>query len=235
MEQNDGPNNLLQFPKKKEAGHTTPPLAPIDAPKKEQVAPKSKKSKSTLAGAVLAIILATGASNRYAFQAHGQSGSTSASSASRAIASVERVNWSRDAHWEKQLAESLASSQVREIASIGIGHDATLDEKLRWGTLEQKYTIVYRPEASLIQTIELQDVTTSPSYVLDRGEFLSQYGRLLATNFKSAKLKSVEMSHDKTIELYTIYDKDQRPKGEAHFELDKHKRLLSLKVEPTTI
>jgi hypothetical protein len=236
---NQAPNNVIQFPsaKKKEADEKSfVPQTP--APKAQAAVAakppgKARNVKAKTAGTVLAVILATGAVNRFTFNK--KTGSADLASTSRAIASVEHTDWQRDAAWEKTLAESLAADQDRGVASLNLGHPATAEERLRWGTLEEKYTIVYKTDVHNIQTIMLQDSTTNPAYILDRNKFLNEYGRLLADEYASSKLISVEVSHDKTVESYTLFDKDQRPKGEAHFELDTHKRLLSLKVEDVKI
>lgn len=235
MSKNEAFNNVIQFPgRKKEAEasatDTAKTVATAVATAKK---PSRAKSKKTLAGTVVAILLATGAVNRFAFSS--SQNTELASQSGRSIASIEQGRYERDAKWEKQLAESLASDQVRNIASTQVGRNATAEEKLRWGTLEEKYTITYRPEASQIRSILLQDNSTAPSYILDRMQFLKEYGSLFESGYASAKLKSVETSDDKTIESYTIFDKDNRARGEARFELDRHKRLLSLKVEPQTI
>ncbi|MGZ3721980.1 MAG: hypothetical protein ACXVA9_03555 [Bdellovibrionales bacterium] len=243
MNDDKAPNNVIQFPgqRKKEADEI--PAAPTaQAPSAAVATAKkpsrktSKKSKAITAGTVLAIILATGAVNRFTFDQKIQAlDASSVSTTGRAIASVERTEIKRDSAWEKDLAESLASAQVRAVASTGLGHAATVEEKLRWGTLEEKYTIVYKSDVHNIETIVLQDATTNPAYILDRNKFLRDYGQLLQDGYASSTLKSVEVNHDKTVESYTLYDKDKRPKGEAHFELDIHKRLLSLKVESSQI
>ena len=242
MDNNQAPNNVIQFPgqKKKEADEkATVPTAQapsMPAAQNKKPSPKSKKTKAMTAGTVVAIMLATGAVNRFAFEKKTESlDASSLSSVSRTIASVEHADWQRDASWEKNLAESLASAQERGVASTSIGHAATADEKLRWGTLEEKYTIVYKADVHNIETIVLQDTGTNPAYILDRNKFLHDYGQLLQDGYASAQLKSVEVSHDKTVESYTLFDKDKRPKSEAHFELDIHKRLLSLKVEAAQI
>lgn len=229
-------NNVIQFPGRKKEGEPSAEAKTAVAAvavKQQPSRAKAKTSKKTIAGSVIAILLATGAVNRFAFNP--SQSSDLASQSGRSIASVDQVKYERDAKWEKQLAESLASDKVRNIASTQIGRSATTEEKLRWGTLEEKYTITYRPEVSQIRSILLQDPATSPSYVLDRMQFLKEYGSLLESGYASAKLKSVETSEDKTIEAYTIFDKENHAKGEARFELDRHKRLLSLKVEPQTI
>ena len=109
---------------------------------------------------------------------------------------------------------------------------------MRWGTLEdlgEKYTITYQPENHRIHSILLQDRADDPSYILDRAKFLKEYGSLFESDFASAKLKSVESTNEKTVEAYTLFDKQKRATGEAHFELDRHMRLISLKVEPVQI
>lgn len=219
-------SNVIQFPGKKP-----------DAPK-APAAPKTQapsNSKKTLAASVLSIALFTVAVNGFTFSNKaGQSDMASAGSG-RGIASVNKLGADRDARWERQLAERLASPQARDLASASIGRAATMEEKLRWGILEEKYTITYKPEEKGIRQILLQDPTTNPAYILDRNGFLAEYGPLFEKNFESAKLTSKEMVDDKTVETYTLYGHEGQPKGEARFELDRHKRLLSLKVEPVQI
>lgn len=234
----DNSNNVIQFPGRKKEDSKPEATMPANQPAAPaSPAPKAKKrgkaSKKTMAGTVLAIILATGAVNRYAFD--NSVNSTSGSSMGRGLASAEKLTWTRDAQWEREIAEKLASPQVREVASTRIGRSATMEEKLRWGTLEEKYTINYKTENHGIQAISLQDESTDPSYILDRAKFLKEYGLLFDAEFKAAKLKSVESTDEKTVESYTIFDRQDRAKGEARFELDRHKRLISLKVEPVQI
>jgi hypothetical protein len=239
-------NNVIQFPgKKREAGEghepkprvtdpSTPPPVPA-AP-----TPKSKTQKATVAGSVLAIAMAVGAFNHMTFDSAAKMQSLEASSYSgnaRTIASVSNdgMPLQRDAGWEKDLAESLASANTRAVASTHLGRPASLEERLRYGTLDDtKYTILKADNAS-IQSITLQGEGVEPNYVTDRAKFLREYGPLLKNSFASARLKSVEVGTDKTIEQYTLFDKDQRPTGEAHFELDRFKRLRSLTVEPVQI
>lgn len=235
-DQNKASGNVLQFPMRKKEAEVKPTFPATPAGHEPTQKPSKGNSKKTMAASVLAITLMTIAVNKYTFE--GQSQSTdlaSQSSSGRHIASVERLNWSRNAQWEKQLADRLASPQVRQVASTGVGRSATVEEKLRWGVLEEKYTIVYSPQGHKINTILLQDPISKPSYILDRSQFLRDYGQLLHGAFNTAKLKSVEKSEDKMVESYTLFDKDNKAQGEARFELDRHKRLLSLKVEPVQI
>jgi hypothetical protein len=235
MDQNPKQNNVIQFPGRKRNDEVpSQPQASTPPPAPRAHRPRSRKPKATLAGAVLAIIFATAAVNHYAFtSARIQTlDASSYSGQGRAIASVDTNSWHRDAQWEKQVTESLASPRARVLASAHIGRAATLEEKLRFGILDDlKYTI-YKPDAERIESITLQGGGSEPTYIPDRALFLEEYGSLLSKAFASAELKSVETGEDKTIEEYTLFDKDKRPKGEVYFELDRHKRLLSLKVEP---
>ena len=230
-------DNVLQFPGPKAAPQkASPPPAPKAKAKAKPEAKPAKSVKKTTAGTVLAIALMTIAVNKYTFET--QNNSLELSSAvgqGRAIASVDHLSFTRDAAWEKDLAERLASPHVRQTASINIGRAATKEEKLRWGILEEKYTINYDAIEHKISSIFLQGDKSSPSYLLDRSKFLNEYGQLFHEGYKSAKLKSVEKSDDKTFEAYTLFDKENNPKGELRFELDRHKRLISLKVEPIQI
>lgn len=235
MEDNKAPSNVLQFPtwkrKESEAGGQKPQGTPSSP---EPKAKKKRSSKKNVAGTVLAIILATGAVNRFAFQSSAQSAdmASHAGSNGRAIASVGTGSYERDAEWEKNLAEKLASPQTRNIASVHVGRTATAEEKLRWGTLEEKYTITYKADRREIDTILLQgEGQSSPAYILNRDKFIKDYGTLLESEYASSKLKSVETVNDKTIESFTLFNKEQQAKSEVRFELDRHQRLLSLKVE----
>jgi hypothetical protein len=186
---------------------------------------------------LFAVMLGTGAVNRAVFQ-KGELSLDAAShvTGARAIASLERFSWERDAKWEKELAERLASPQIRALASTHIGRPATKEEKLRWGVLEEKYTITYGVDQQQINGILFQDGSEgTPAYILDRIQFLRDYGPLFHATYKSAKLKSVEQSDQNTIESYTLFGEGDKPKGEVRFELDRHKRLLSLKVAPVQI
>ena len=238
---NSGQGNVLQFPNRKVAAAAAPvkkeriPKLPIG---NQATAVEMSKSKKVAAASVLAIMLMTVAVNKYTFNSKSESAdltSTSSQSMGRQIASVGQLNWTRDASWEMQLADKLASPQARQIASTSVGRSATTEEKLRWGILEEKYTIAYKEDNHAIHSILLQDPIGKPSYILDRNKFLSEYGHLFEHSFDTAKLKSVEKSDDKTVESYTLFDKDNNAKGEARFELDRHKRLISLKVEPVQI
>ncbi len=254
MSDEQKPNNVIQFPGRKRETETSKEVtagSPIPstpdkiavgkpaAPAAAAPARKKKTSKKTMAGTVLAIILATGAVNNFVFESRVQSidfisDSRAGTEAGRGIASVEQLPWARDAKWEKETAEKLASPGLRTIASHNIGRPATLEENLRWGTLEEsKYTITYKPDTRQIHSILLQGETGDPSYVLDRAKFLQEYGSLFDSHFQSAALKSVETVNEKTVESYTLFDKNKQATGEARFELDRHKRLLSLKVEST--
>lgn len=242
QDENRNNNNVIQFPGRKreeakpEAAVATPAAAP-QATAPETVSPKRKRkaSKKTLAGTVLAVILASGAVNRYVFETKIYSTEfiSTSESAGRGIASVSK--FARDSRWEKELAERLASPTTRGVASTHIGRSATKEEKLRWGTLEEKYTITYKADSHRIHSILLQGESADPSYILDRAKFLREYGPLFESNFESAKLRSVESNNEKTVEAYTIYDREKRATSEARFELDRHKRLISLKVEPVQI
>lgn len=229
-------NNVLQFPTRKKETETVPPAVDKAVPAaSKNKKPAKKGSKKAMAATVLAIGLLTVAVNKHTFETAQTQNMDLASNAAggRHIASVQSV--SRNAQWEMKLAESLASAQVREVASTGIGRSATIEEKLRWGILEEKYTITYSANEHEINSILLQDPVSNPAYILDRPKFLNEYGQLFENSFNTAKLKSVEKSEDKTVESYTLFDKENKAKGEARFELDRHKRLISLKVEPIQI
>jgi hypothetical protein len=237
MSQTPAKTNVIQFPGAKKEGqgtaingapvHTPPPAPPV--------LPKGK-SQLILGACILAVAMISAAVNQKVFNSSESADLASLSAQQlrpgvRSIASVGTRSWNRDADWEKRLAENLAQMPARDLASAQIGHAATVEEKLRWGILEEKYTIVYRPEMHTIDSILLQDPSEAPAYILDRMKFLKDFGPLLDNGVESARLDSVISDAGKTVEAYTLFDKDQRPTASAHFELDRYHRLLSLKVE----
>lgn len=250
MKDGKAPNNVIPFPSKRK------PLDGVDdqvpgADNGTPSRPKVKKGKpsrglgktKTLAGSVLAIALATGATNRVAFHRTRQNETTNVAFVSteggRSIASIGSAP-ARDARWEMELAESLASTQVVDQASLGVGRPATASERLRWGVLEEKYTILYKagtkPGDPSIESIELQNPeSTNPAYVQSRVQFLREFGTLLSPTFAGAELKSTERMNGKTFESYVVFGENRRPCGQARFELDRHMRLLSLKFAPVTL
>ncbi len=229
MNNDENQTNVIQFPGKKREAEQPKATNPPAAPDKKQN--KTKKQKATIAGSVLAVMFATGAVNHFAFETE-SSRNQQLIQTSRGFASgtVER-----DAKWEMAMSEKLASADNREVASMHLGRSPTLEEKLRLGTLDDvKYTFL-KIDSHKIRSITLQGPGSEPDYIGDRGQFLKEYGALLDSAFASAQLKAVEASDEKTVEQYTLYDKDKRPTAEAHFELDKFKRLISLNVEPLKI
>ncbi|MGE4133452.1 MAG: hypothetical protein AB7F86_17555 [Bdellovibrionales bacterium] len=262
MSKNKTPDNVIQFPGRKrdsEPTSTETPVMentenmapasvitlPLVAPQAQKKAKRGRRpSKKTLAGTFVALVLMTSAVNRIAFNSHGGEtyqtefvSSSDEATVRRVIASESKpVALKRDATKEMEIAEKLASAQTRSVASSAVGRPATLLENLRWGKLQDtKYTFAYATDRHAIQSILLQDQTSDPSYVLDRAEFLKEFGPLFEQDFGSAKLKSVEKVGDRTVESYTLFNKDQKAASEARFELDSHKRLISLKVEPAQI
>lgn len=238
MEQDQkGNSNILQFPgKRKDSENVESPPASTVVNSRTAEGKRASKSNKTLSAAIIAVVLLTVAFNRLSFS----SGSNSMEVAShnsegRAIASVERLSWERDSKWEKQLAEQLASSRVRVPSAFGIGRAATAEEKLRWGLLEEKYAIAYNEGRLQIRSILLQDLKGEPATVADRAQFLNEYGLLFEASYSSAKLKAVEASAQNTVESYTVFGRDNQPKGEVRIELDQQNRLISLKVEPVKI
>ncbi len=221
---------VIHFPRRTNAS------APV--PKSELKTPAGESAAGyrnlAVGGAVLAILLATGAANRSTFN-HNQ-GLVENRNGGRGLASASSpLIINRDAKWEKQLAERLVQKSGRQIASSQIGRVASLEDRLRWGPLEEKYTI-YKEDAKRISAIFLQDPETSPAYILNRGKFLQQFGSLLTKDFDSAQLKAIETGpNNQVIEAYTIFDKQKQPCAVAHFELDQYSRLLSLNVKPNSL
>jgi len=226
-------SNVLRFPGRKgsqpgEGRPTTESIAKASTP---------VTGRRNAQMALVAIALMAVAVNRFAFDRAEQSVSLSSSSpGGRALASVENLRANRDSKWEMAMSERLASERSRSPASMGIGRHPTKEEELRYGILEQKYTIQFHPTLGSIQTITLQGDSVDPSYLRNRPEFLENFGNLLDRSYESAKLKSVERLQDnRTVEAYTLFNADKKAVVETQFEFDRFERLLSIKVLPIAI
>lgn len=215
--------NVIQFPKSQSA--PTPAQRPPAAKGKSKPAP----SLWITAGSLFAIAIATGTTNLSLFD---RAGSTELASV-RGIASVEQtLPESRDAAWEKSIAESLASTEVRDLASVSVGHEASLDEKVRYGILERKYTILRDLQRNEIESIVLQGAESEPSMVSNRAEFLGKYGRWMSDKYGFSELKSSELVKDRRMESFTVFDSGHKAYAVAKFELDSFGRLLAFHFEP---
>jgi hypothetical protein len=228
-------SNVIPFPKAQQPAPSAPNQT--TPPPQKPVAKKKAKFNPSLASTVLslfAIALAAGASNTSVFKKNeGWVDVASLAGENRGIASVDpSVSDIRDAAWEKSIAESLASAEVRDIASVQVGHEASLDEKVRFGVLERKYTILRDLKRNEVESIILQGSGSKPSFVMDRSQFLGQFGHWISDKYGAAELKSSETKEDRRFEAFTIFDKKHEAYATAKFELDNYQRLLSFHLEP---
>lgn len=229
-------SNVIQFPKPQTApasGSQTPPTQPGKKPAPKKKA-KFNASLATTVCSMMAIALATGVSNTSFFKKHeGWIEVASMSADNRGIASVEPSELdSRNAAWEKSIAESLASTDVRDLASVALGHEASEDEKVRFGVLERKYTILRDLKRNEVESITLQGSGSEPSMVLNRSAFLGQYGHWISEKYGFSELKSAETKQDHRVEEFTLFDSQHKAYATARFELDHYQRLLSFHLEP---
>lgn len=228
-------SNIIQFPKPQQAptaNSSTPPQTPKKAPQK-----KKAKFNAPLASTVcsmIAIVLATGASNSSIFKKNeGWVDVASVAGDSRGIASVDpMLPELRDAAWEKSIADSLASAEVRDLASVAVGHKASLDEQVRFGVLERKYTILRDLQRNEVESIILQGTGSEPSIVMNRAQFLGKFGRWISDKYSSSELKSAEVQKGNRVEAFTVFDTQHKAFATAKFELDNYQRLLSFRFEP---
>jgi hypothetical protein len=220
--------NIIQFPKP-----SPHPATASQTPNAGTfvVARKATPSLLVTVMSLLAIALATGATNSSTFRKTNEVDLAS-TSGNRILASIDERAEVRDAVWEKSVAESLASKDEREVASISIGHEATQDETLRYGVLERKYTILRDLQRNEIESIILQGSGSEPSSISNRAEFLAKYGKWMSEKYAFSELKSSEPAKDRRHELFTVFDANRKAYAIAHFELDNYQRLLSFRFEP---
>lgn len=228
-------SNVIQFPKPQPApasGSPTP-SQPVKKPSSKKKA-KFNASLATTVCSLMAIALATGVSNSSFFKKNeGWVEIASLSADNRGIASVEPNELEfRNAAWEKSVAESLASTDERDLASVAVGHEASEDEKVRFGVLERKYTILRDLKRNEVESITLQGTGSEPSMVLNRSAFLGRYGHWISDKYGFSELKSSETKQDHRYEEFTLFDSQHKAFATAKFELDNYQRLLSFHLEP---
>src|SRR5207244_340076 len=102
--------------------------------------------------------------------------------------------------------DSLASTEVRDLASVSVGHEASLDEKVRFGVLERKYTVLRDLTRDEIESVTLQGQNVEPSVLTDRAQFLGKFGHWMSEKYSSSELNSTEVKKDRLLETFTIYD-----------------------------
>ena len=115
--------NIIQFPKPSSPAPGLQPAASFERRRKKR---RWNPSLATTICSLIAITLATGTSNISFFTKLEGSAEMASMNSLRGVASIESLSEPRDAAWEKSVAESLASADVRDVASISVGHEASL-------------------------------------------------------------------------------------------------------------
>src|ERR1700722_14829289 len=126
--------NVIQFPKSPSGSPQTGSFQNQRPPEPPSGKKSSLKNRSLTVTAVsmVAIAIATGTGNSTLFRRTAGTVDLPSVSVGRGIASGEPIQEQRNAAWEKSVAESLASAEIRDIASLGVGHEASMDEKVRF-------------------------------------------------------------------------------------------------------
>lgn len=227
-------SNIIQFPGKKGSPNPQPstspstPTLPVGTQNQKFTLRQAK-----LAGGVLAFVLLSFAVNQKAFNVNPNQfnvAENSSVSGDRAIASVGPQHLLRDESWEKEVAEGLASADVRGPATFNIGREATAEEKIRFGLLGGVYTLQFSEEGHLLTGIQKQDVESEPKY-LNTSYFFSQFGHMIEPKYKNFRMIG-EPSRDseKIYKTYQIINTDNRPVSEARLEFDLSGRFLNFSV-----
>lgn len=132
--------------------------------------------------------------------------------------------------WEKSLIHSLSQEQTREIASLG--RHPTPEEEFRFGFLEGKYHILF--ESGKIQKVHFLDSANSidqPKYINNRESFLLKHRSLLPVIYDNVQRQNQTEQDGTRLETYVLMGHKEQPVGEVNFELDRHGRMLSMKVQ----
>ena len=229
--------NVLPFPNRRKAADTveesaksaTPDFGPAPKAAVAVAASARRPLPKGIIGGTVAVLLATVAVNRFVYRTSAKEGEGTPGRAIASVGSTQELT--RDPVWEKALAESLAS--VRGIASVQVGRGPTLEEKLRWGTLEEKYDLTFTGPT---MPRELRGITWrgassgAPLEMPDRAKFIHEYGPLF--NADAGRAISTEKSLDKSVETFELVGENLSGRRIVRFELDNQMRLLSMSVEP---
>jgi hypothetical protein len=206
-------NKIIKFPSEK--------VKPSDANKRNLEA-FSQHSSYGIPSTILAICLL------YAFVNSFVLSTKTASKEGRFIASLDAVE--RNVQWEHNLARQLAAKPMkRGLASIG--QAAGDQDRLVAGLLHNKYLVKFKE--GKISNIEFPEGNTeidSPSYVSST-EILTRHSHLLPVRYAKFKRSSKEVHKDRIVDTYDLFAENAKKSGQVRFELDKHGRMISMKVE----
>lgn len=212
--------NIIQFPGQK--GPASQNEKAVSTKPERKFSPR----QWLIAGSLLSVILASVATNRMTFK--DVESLEMSSTGGRGLASVGR-SMHRNTTWEKSLAESLASADVRGPASFNIGREVTMEDSLRHGKFEN-YSMSFTGAGHELRSIEWQG-DKNVVYMTPE-EFFRDYGQLVNKRFKEARVTGEPQVNEKgqIVESYMIIDVDNRPVQEVKVGTDRHGRFFSFEI-----
>lgn len=221
-------DNVIHFPGRK-------PEAP-SAPEAPQSRDPKPRWNSTVKGMALiaAVVTFSSFANRWT-----GSSQTDLASSGRSLASVagdRSIEPSeRDSNWERSLAKDLASRDRRELASLRVGRNPSLEDKLRFSYLSQGYSVSMK-DGKLSEIYWPANQPKDGLVFLGSGsDFLYQNRELMPVNFRSAIAAGVSVSGEGQFEKFHLIGDDNQKVAEVVYGLDKFGHLLALKVSTETI
>ncbi|MCB0342711.1 MAG: hypothetical protein H6626_00435 [Pseudobdellovibrionaceae bacterium] len=223
MTDKDHDNNVILFPGRK----LKEVEAPTNLPKGNVINPpvEHRSKKVIWGGSLLSVLFVATIMNSSLIQTAFVDDSRQIQSTSLSSSLPER-----NLEFEKQMAKELAATPQRGIASIG--HRPSPEDHLRFGLLEGKYAVQFADgKINGLAFSNDQTRADSPKYVNDRVAFLKAYRDLLPDQFTEVHPVSTENVDGSVVETYDLVSSTHQPVAEVRFTLDRHGRLLAMKVQ----
>lgn len=198
-----------------------------------------EQRKVLVSASLVSIILAVSFANRMMFREAEMISANSRNHVAheqRSLASIDGISPMEAIHrntpWETSVAQDLAKVDGRKPSSLG--RTPTVEEKLRFGFLEGKYMV--RFEDGKLQAIEFSgaSVEESPKYLNGARSFLEGHRDLMPVDFHGVLLSNKKILPTKVLETYDLVDQEKTV-GRADFELDVYGRLLTFRVQKSSL
>ena len=200
-------NNLIEFPKERTL--------------KKRMFDKMQDQKSIYALSIASVLFVSVFLNEMLIDRKTPS---DALGASRGLASIDSQGFIRDIAWEQELAAKLAKEGVttKQLASRPGVYD-----QLVFGYLAGLYQVEKQGERVKALVFKERLAGDQALAIEQKSEFLKKYASAFAKDFASVVFKS----KDENSEVFELIGPDQKPVGQARFELDHQGHVQSVQIE----
>lgn len=183
---------------------------------------RQQDQRAVLGLSIVSVLIMTVFLNEWVVKS--QSRIDAVTAGNRGIASLEDADPVEGVKWEHELAEKLAEEKSTTKSLLAV--KPTLRDELIFGFLEGKYKTQF--VGNKIESFNFTDnhAGDQPLVIKEKGEFLKIFKSVFSVNYSNVRFESREGQK----EIYKLLSKSNQDLGQAHFELDKEGRVLSLKM-----